>query len=88
MKEWLYHRCELQPSVFQKLPIWQWLLANQLGEFEYNFKWLECFFAKFAIGFSSYIEIFEDTAFGHMTDIPINRNIFRGVMTHIYFSTF
>ena len=46
LKGWLSHNCELQSFVFQKVPIWQRLLANQLGEFEYNFRCLKRFFRK------------------------------------------
>ena len=39
-------KCELQSFVFQKVPIWQRPLANQLGGFEYNFRCLKRFFRK------------------------------------------
>ena len=43
---WPSQKCELQSFVFQKVPIWQRLLANQLGGFEYNFRCLKRFFRK------------------------------------------
>ena len=45
-KGWVSQKCELQSFVFQKVPIWQWLQANQLGRFEYNFRCLKWFFRK------------------------------------------
>ena len=39
-------KCELQSFFFQKFPIWQRLLANQLGGFAYNFSCLKRFFSK------------------------------------------
>ena len=41
LKGWPSQKCELQPFVFQKVPIWQRLLVNQLVGFEYNFRCLE-----------------------------------------------
>ena len=46
LKGWPSQKCELQSFVFQKVPIWQRLLANQLGQFEYNFRYLKWFFRK------------------------------------------
>ena len=42
----LSQKCELQCFVFQKVPIWQQLLANQVGGFEYKFRCLNWFFRK------------------------------------------
>ena len=38
--------CAFKPFVFQKVPIWQWLLVNQIGRFEYNFRCLKRFSRK------------------------------------------
>ena len=46
LKGWPSQKCELQSFVFQKVPIWQRPLANQLGGFEYNFRYLKRFFRK------------------------------------------
>ena len=46
LKGWPSQTCELQPFCFQNVPIWQRLLANQLGGFEYNFRCLKWFFRK------------------------------------------
>ena len=43
LKCWSFQKCEHQPFVFRKVPIWQRLRANQLGGFEYNFRCLELF---------------------------------------------
>ena len=46
LKCWPPKKCELQSFVFQKVPIWQRLLANQLGGIEYNFSCLKRLFRK------------------------------------------
>ena len=46
LKGWPSQKCELQSFVFQKVPIWQQLLYNQLEGFEYNFRYLKWFFRK------------------------------------------
>ena len=46
LKGWLSQECEIQSFIFQKVPMWQRLLANQLGEFEYNFSCLKRFSRK------------------------------------------
>ena len=46
LKGWPSQKCEFQSSIFQKVPIWQQPLANQLGGFEYNFRCLKRFFRK------------------------------------------
>ena len=46
LKGWPSKKCELQFFVFQKVPIWQRPLANQLGGIEYNFRSLKRFFRK------------------------------------------
>ena len=43
---WPSQKCEHQSFVFQKVPIWQQLLANQLEGFECNFRCLKWFFRK------------------------------------------
>ena len=43
MAAWVH---AFQSFVFQKVPIWQRPPANQLGEFEYNFRCLKWFFRK------------------------------------------
>ena len=46
LKGWLPQKCELESFVFQKVLIWQQLLANQLRGIEYNFRCLKRFFRK------------------------------------------
>ena len=43
MKVWISQKCDLQSFVFQQVPIWQGLLAIQLGGFEYSFRCLKWF---------------------------------------------
>ena len=46
LKGWLSQKFELQSFVFQKVPIWQQLLTNQLEGFEYNSRCLKRFSRK------------------------------------------
>ena len=39
-------KCELQPFLFQKVPMWYRLLVSQLGGSEYNSRYLKSFFKK------------------------------------------
>ena len=65
LKDWLTQEWKLQSFVFQKVPIQQLLLANQLGEFEYNFRCRKWFFGRLP----RKIKIFESMAFGHLTEL-------------------
>ena len=66
-------KCELQ---YDNMPMWQWFWANQLWGSEYNFRCLESFSGKF----SSWIKIFENTAFVHMTEVPICEHWIRATL--------
>ena len=63
-ESWPFQKCELKLFVFQKALIWQRLLANQLGRFEYNFSCLKWFFSKLPRKLRSAL------AFGQVTEVP------------------